>query len=45
MDDRMTDYQFRTMLEMVLTILKKSENLDEAIREIETLAAKDNSEK
>ena len=41
MENQMTDFQFRRLLEMVLTILKKSDNLEEAIQEIEKLAAKE----
>ena len=40
MEERMTDYQFKKLLEMVLTILKKSKDLDEAIKEIEALLNK-----
>lgn len=35
--EEMTDFQFKKILEMVLAILKKSENLEEAIQEIEAL--------
>lgn len=41
MNGPMTDFQFRRLLEMVLVILRKSENLEEAIEEIEKLAAKE----
>jgi len=41
MEAQMTDFQFRRLLQMVLAILKKSKGLDEAIKEIESLAAKD----
>lgn len=37
MDENMTDFQFKKLLEMVLTILKKSKTLEEAIKEIEAL--------
>ena len=43
MEANMTDFQFRRLLQMVLTILKKSESLGEAIKELEALAAKDDS--
>ena len=33
----MTDFQLRKLLQMVLIILKKSDNLGEAINEIEML--------
>ena len=38
MSEQMTDFQFRKLLAMVLTILKKSDNLEDAIKEIEKLA-------
>ncbi len=38
MDEGMTDFQFKKLLQMVLTILKKSANLEEAIKEIEQLS-------
>ena len=41
MAEQMTDFQFRRLLEMVLAILKKSNNLEEAIEEIEKLATKE----
>lgn len=41
MKEQMTDFQFRRLLEMVLAILRKSDNLEEAIKEIEKLAAKE----
>ena len=44
MGTEMTDFQFRRLLQMVLTILKKSENLEKAIKDIEKLASKDESE-
>jgi len=44
MNEQMTDFQFRRLLEMVLAILKKSDNLEEAIAEIEKLAAKETGE-
>ena len=37
MNEQMTDFQFRKLLEMVLTILRKSNSLEDAIREIEKL--------
>ena len=40
----MTDFQLRKLLQMVLTILRKSNNLDEAIKEIEQLLAKESEE-
>jgi hypothetical protein len=40
-EDMMTDFQFRKLMEMVLAILQKSDNLEEAIKEIEKFAAKD----
>jgi hypothetical protein len=40
-EEIMTDFQFRKLLEMVLIILKKSDSLDEAIKEVEELAAKE----
>jgi hypothetical protein len=41
MSEPMTDFQFRKILEMVLAILRKSDDLGTAIKEIEKLAAKD----
>ena len=41
MEEQMTDYQFRRLLEMVSVILKKSKSLEEAIAEVEKLATKD----
>jgi len=41
MDDIMTDFQFRRLLEMVLAILEKSDSLEEATNQIRKLAAKD----
>jgi len=38
MNEHMTDFQFRKFLEMVLTVLRKSDNLESAIKEIEKLA-------
>ena len=35
MDEPMTDYQFKTILKMVLGILKSSKDLDEAIEKVE----------
>ena len=40
MEDQMTDLQFQKLLEMVLTILRKSKSLDEAIADIEQLLDK-----
>lgn len=37
MEQGMTDFQFKALIEMVITILKKSESVDEAIQELETL--------
>jgi len=37
MNEQMTDFQFKKLLEMVLVILNKSENLEEAKKEIEAL--------
>lgn len=36
-ENEMTDFQFKKILEMVLAILKKSNSLEEAIKEIEEL--------
>ncbi len=37
MQENMTDYQFKKILEMVLEILKGSDNKEEAIKKIEAL--------
>lgn len=37
MDEIMTDYQFQTILKMVLEILKNSKDLPEATEKIENL--------
>lgn len=37
MEDNMTDYQFKKILEMVLEILKGCDNKDEAVKKIEAL--------
>ena len=39
-ENRMTDYQFKKIIQMVLSILKKCNSLDEAIKEIEDLLKK-----
>ena len=39
----MTDFQFRRLMEMILSILKKCDNLDEAIKEVEKFASKENA--
>ena len=38
--EKMTDYQFKKIIQMVLSILKKCSSLDEAIKEIEALLEK-----
>lgn len=40
MDENMTDYQFKKLLEMVLEILKGSESKEQAIEKIEALLNK-----
>lgn len=37
MDEIMTDFQFKTILKMVLDILKSSKDTDEAIEKVEKL--------
>ena len=37
MNDIMTDYQFKTILKMVLDILKSSQNIEEASEKVENL--------
>lgn len=37
MNDIMTDYQFKTILKMVLDILKSSQNIEEASKKVENL--------
>ena len=37
MDEEMTNQEFKTILEMVLLIMKSSKDLDEAIAKIESL--------
>ncbi|MCL2030343.1 MAG: hypothetical protein FWG93_02230 [Oscillospiraceae bacterium] len=36
-EDIMTDYQFRTIIKMVLGIARKTKDVDEVIRELEQL--------
>ena len=40
MEERMTDFQFNKLLQMVLEIMKSSKSLDEAIATIERLTKK-----
>lgn len=40
MEERMTDYQFNSIIKMVITILKKSKTLEDAIAELEALLKK-----
>jgi hypothetical protein len=40
MEEIMTDYQFKKLLQMVLEIMKSSENLEEATCKIEALLEK-----
>lgn len=40
MEERMTDFQFNKLLQMVLEIMKSSKSLDEAIAKIERLTKK-----
>lgn len=37
MNDIMTDYQFKTILKMVLDTLKSSQNIEEASEKVENL--------
>ncbi len=37
MEERMTDFQFKALLKMVLEILKSSKSIDEAIAKVEAL--------
>lgn len=37
MNEPMTDFQFKTILKMVLDILKSSKDIDEAIEKVEKL--------
>lgn len=37
MNEEMTNQEFKTILEMVLMIMKSSKDLDEAIKKIESL--------
>ena len=39
MVETMTDMQFKKLLQMVLIILRKSDSLEEAIKEVEELAS------
>lgn len=41
MEERMTDFQFNKLLQMVLEIIKSSKSLDEAIAKVERLTKKD----
>lgn len=40
MDEPMTDFQFKKLLQMVLEILKSSKDLPEAVEKIENLIEK-----
>lgn len=40
MEERMTDFQFNKLLQMVLEIIKSSKSLDEAIAKVEGLTKK-----
>ena len=40
MEERMTDFQFNKLLQMVLEIMKSSNSLDEAIAKVERLTKK-----
>lgn len=40
MEERMTDFQFNKLLQMVLEIMKSSKSLDEAIAKVERLTKK-----
>ena len=40
MEERMTDFQFNKLLQMVLEIMKSSKSLDEAIAKVERLSKK-----
>ena len=40
MEERMTDFQFNKLLQMVLEIMKSSKSLDEAIEKVERLTKK-----
>jgi aspartate oxidase len=44
MEALMTDFQFRKLMQMVLAIMKKSDNLEEAIKEIEVIASQEDKE-
>lgn len=37
MEEPMTDFQFKTLLKMVLDILKSSKDIDEAVAKVENL--------
>lgn len=40
MEERMTNFQFNKLLQMVLEIMKSSKSLDEAIAKVERLTKK-----
>ena len=40
MEERMTDFQFNKLLQMVLEIMKSSKSLDEAIAKVERMTKK-----
>ena len=40
MEERMTDFQFNKLIQMVLEIIKSSKSLDEAIAKVERLTKK-----
>jgi hypothetical protein len=44
MEALMTDFQFRKLMQMVLAIMKKSDSLEDAIKEIEVIASQENKE-
>ena len=43
-EDVMTDYQFRTIIKMVLGIARKTENVEDIIRELEKLLPEEKKE-
>lgn len=40
MDEGMTDFQFRKIVQMILEIVKSCESIDEAVKKIEALLDK-----
>lgn len=44
MEEVMTDFQFKKLVQMILEIVKSCGSIDEAVKKIESLLEKDKSE-